>query len=370
MPSGVVSASSAYSKGNEWVAFNNNGSEWRTANGYVDGWIRYDFPRKICIGKYTIVPGTTLTANPKMWLFEGSNDGINWTVLDSKANQTSWTSPADYTIPNKVSYSKYRLNIGQNNGYATFTSLRQVVMYEYVFENKFLISSVDNNYYSIKTSDPYLNLIPPMTSNTSPQGVASASSTEGSNAAYKAFDSLFTVNGWIGANRADQWLAYQFNTPTIINKYTITELYEKSAAPRDWIFQGSNDGAYWDDLDIQTGVTGWSLGVKKEFEFRNSKAYLIYRIFIKSNDGNNTYVSIGEMEMMRNYIGLVSIDGASITENVIIKNGMDKQSIVEMNKDVPEIIFIDSEGEVLGSGKLFKKSIKTSKVPIKNVRIE
>lgn len=372
-PSGVASASSSANAA--WHAFTNSTNDWRTATGQLSGWIRYDFPREVAIGQYSIVPygGTGgVVANPKFWVFEGSNDGVNWMVLDSRSNQTVWTSSVDYTISNKVRYSKYRLNIRENNGHASWVGIRQLMMFEYVFENKFLILSDDSKYYSIKSSDPYLNLIPAMTSSTAPQGVASASSVEGSNAAYKAFDNLFTGNGWIAGSRnlTDQWLAYQFKKPTIINKYTITVTYEKSTAPKDWIFQGSDDGANWNDLDSQTEVTGWSLGVKREFEFSNRNAYLIYRIFINSNDGSSYYVSIGEMEMMQNYIGLISIGGATVSEDIIIKNGMNKQTIVDMNKVIPEKLFFDSESEVLGSGRLFKKSVETSKVPVKKVRIE
>ncbi|MGY5342922.1 discoidin domain-containing protein [Paenibacillus glucanolyticus] len=371
-PSGVVSASSTFSVGNEWVAFTNNSSDWRTANGHVEDWIRYDFPRKVCIGKYSIVPGSTITANPKMWLFEGSNDGINWTILDSKGNQTSWASSADYTIPNRVSYSKYRLNIGQNNGYATFTSLRQVMMYEYVFENKFLISSNDNNYYSINSSDPYLNLIPAMTSDTTPQGVASTSSVMGSNVAYKAFDNLFTGNGWIAdsGNLTDQWLAYQFVKPTILNKYTITVTYEKSTAPKDWFLQGSNDGLNWDVLDTRTGQIDWIISTKREYGFPNNQPYRIYRIFVTSNNGSLYYVHIGEMEMMEDRTSLIVIGNSTPTEKDYLRNGISMGTTIDFNKDMTNTSFVISNSTSLGTGRVFKKSIDTQKMTIKNLKTE
>ncbi|MDH6674239.1 hypothetical protein M2277_004931 [Paenibacillus sp. LBL] len=375
-PSGIVSASSFNALGQDpWKAFDSLvNSNWRSKNGEpLPQWLSYEFTSPIIISAYKVTIGSTFIYTPKSWTFEGSNDGSNWTVLDTRSNITNWSLSSFqlFNFSNTTAYKTYRINLIENNG-GSFTDIYELEMYEIIFDNKFLILSEDSNYYSIKTSDPYLNLIPPMTSSTTPQGVVSSSSVEGANAAYKAFDNVFTGNGWIAANGQlkDQWLAYQFNAPTVINKYTITEQYEKSAAPRDWKFQGSNDGVNWTDLDTRTGVTGWLLGVKREFEFNNSKAYLIYRIFIMSNDGNTYYVSIGEMEMMINYIGLISIEGQTFAEDVIIKKGMGKQTTVDMNKVIPEKIFIDSGSEVLGSGRLFKKSIDTSKVTIKNVLIE
>jgi hypothetical protein len=50
---------------------------------------------------------------PKGWRFEGSNDGSDWTVLDTQANQTHWkvNERRTYNINNHTSYRYYRLYI-------------------------------------------------------------------------------------------------------------------------------------------------------------------------------------------------------------------------------------------------------------------
>ena len=50
---------------------------------------------------------------PKGWRFEGSNDGSDWTVLDTQATQTHWkvNERRTYNINNHTSYRYYRLYI-------------------------------------------------------------------------------------------------------------------------------------------------------------------------------------------------------------------------------------------------------------------
>lgn len=66
-------------------------------------------------------PSTVATSYaPKAWTFEGSDDGIGWTVLDTQTNQTGWATAETrtYSFPTAASYKRYRLNITANNGSA------------------------------------------------------------------------------------------------------------------------------------------------------------------------------------------------------------------------------------------------------------
>ena len=97
-------------------------SKFLTANTYAD--IRFQLDTPIVIKRYFIGSaddsGSSQTArDPKNWTFEGSNDGTNWTVLDTvtgnvfRANSQLFT----FAIPeNTVAYDHYRLNITENNG--------------------------------------------------------------------------------------------------------------------------------------------------------------------------------------------------------------------------------------------------------------
>jgi len=142
-------------------------------------------------------------------------------------------------------------------------------------------------------------IIPQMTSNTTPQGVASASSYYSPHQAWYAFDhTIGASNKWL-ANTSAGWLQYEFPTAEIITQYTIQEPNEglNSRMPKDWTFKGSNNGSDWDILDTITDETGWIQNEKRTYNFSNSTAYKYYRLDVSANNGD-TYLAIGELEMM------------------------------------------------------------------------
>jgi hypothetical protein len=125
--------------------------------------------------------------------------------------------------------------------------------------------------------------IPLMTSNTTPSGIANASSTtnfSGGIGPYGAFDrNLSTL--WESAV-ATAWLSYQFPTGKIIKRYGFFSYFSNSANPRTWTFEGSNDGSTWTTLDTQTNFittisTFYSFDISS-----NVTSYLYYRINISA----------------------------------------------------------------------------------------
>jgi len=142
------------------------------------------------------------------------------------------------------------------------------------------------------------NLIPQMTSNTAPSGVASASSEDGTD--FRAFRGMDRNTGtyWSTAStgRYPSWLRYEFTEPRKIYKYAFTPRGGDAfnGIPRDWILQGWN-GASWDDLHTVTGET-WSNSNRREFLVDNVGEYSRYRIYITMNNGRDwTQISVLEM---------------------------------------------------------------------------
>lgn len=147
------------------------------------------------------------------------------------------------------------------------------------------------------------NAIPVMTSNTAPSGVASASTIYGVGyEAYKAFNNSKTgiSDGWrTASNTKLGWIQYTFDTPKKIAKYTVTPITETTTnAPKDWTFQGSNDGVTWDVLDTQTAQVSWTASEKREFLINENlvKEYSMYKINVINNNGGTT-LTINEIEM-------------------------------------------------------------------------
>ncbi|ASR47218.1 hypothetical protein B4V02_11235 [Paenibacillus kribbensis] len=141
------------------------------------------------------------------------------------------------------------------------------------------------------------NLIPKMTSNTLPSGVASASNEY--SYAYEAFNKGFvTISSAWTSSTTSAWLRYDFSNPVVIEQYVIyPQTTATDRAPKDWTFEGSNDGITWNVLDTQSNITGWVNSTPKKFSFSNSNSYKNYRINITANNGSQ-YLALSELEMM------------------------------------------------------------------------
>jgi hypothetical protein len=97
------------------------GSDWVNASGQTSGWIQYDFGlgNEKIIKRYTIFSGvsngTPDGRAPKTWTFEGSNDGTNFTVLDTQSISGNisgiCSAPSEFDITNQLPFQFYRLNI-------------------------------------------------------------------------------------------------------------------------------------------------------------------------------------------------------------------------------------------------------------------
>lgn len=135
-PSGwTISASSEYSTTPAWKAFRENPREesvgWLT-NSSQTGWIKAALPSAVTVLEYAIIGWSVDNWNtrvPNAWTLEGSNDGTNWTVLDTRTSQaatlTQWLL-ARYKVATPGSYSYYRFNVSANwgNAYMGINSLK------------------------------------------------------------------------------------------------------------------------------------------------------------------------------------------------------------------------------------------------------
>lgn len=70
-------------------------------------------------------------AYPKNWTFEGSSDGVNWTVLDTQTNQSQTLDNVEvvYKTTNTNAYSYYRINISANNGASDYVAISELKFY-------------------------------------------------------------------------------------------------------------------------------------------------------------------------------------------------------------------------------------------------
>lgn len=98
-------------------------------------WYQLSFQDPINLGAYTFTSANDAAdRDPKDWKLLGSNDNINWDVLDIKANQafSGRKMTVRYEFNNTKAYKYYRVAISANNGGTLFqqSEWRVIEFYE------------------------------------------------------------------------------------------------------------------------------------------------------------------------------------------------------------------------------------------------
>jgi hypothetical protein len=127
------------SKDNSGGASSNEGSLKIIDNNvetklYLPGWggswsMQFMFPSATKIKYYGIGSGNdSPDRDPKTWTFEGSNDGVNWTVLDTRSLEQNFFDQKGgqykqmfyYSVATPGSYVYYKYNVSTNFGSGDF----------------------------------------------------------------------------------------------------------------------------------------------------------------------------------------------------------------------------------------------------------
>lgn len=109
-------------EGSSKLIDNNNSTKYLPYNSPFPAtglWMQYEATAAYIPSAYTIVTGNDATdRDPRTWRFEGSNDGQNWTVLDTKTNVSIPQRNFELFVPLTTSegFRFFRLFVTQNNG--------------------------------------------------------------------------------------------------------------------------------------------------------------------------------------------------------------------------------------------------------------
>ncbi|MHA6529130.1 fibronectin type III domain-containing protein [Paenibacillus sp. BAC0078] len=195
--------------------------------------------------------------------------------------------------------------------------MKKLLGFSSIFFVLFLLSLILSVNTSLAEERYSENLIPRMTSATTPSGkVTSSEQWGGGTFNWKAFDGIEqystapeVYSAW-GTTKTTGWLAYEFPTPKKIAKYSISYgaiigTSEFGGQAKNWTFEGSNDGLVWSVLDTQSNVTVWVKNTPKSFVFENDKEYKFYRINVTANNGSSAQtvnLTIHELKMMEKIV--------------------------------------------------------------------
>lgn len=105
--------------------------------------------------------------------------------------------------------------------------------------------------------------------------------------------------GW----QPNMWMMLQLDSAYVLNAYTLTSGNDSpNRDPRDWDFQGSNDGSNWTTLDIRTGNQFAKRLTTYTFELNqpDGKSYSYYRLLVHANNGDGGF-QLTEWRLLQYY---------------------------------------------------------------------
>lgn len=132
-----------------WRAFDGTTARWASNSYTVSTPVIFTVnfkDRKRNIFKYSLKcdnSASYLTQMPKKWEFQGSNDSVTWTTIDTRQNQTSWVAneKREYIVSSPNSYQNYRFNFIENNGNISYIGLEEIELFEKTMGDIFSIPS-------------------------------------------------------------------------------------------------------------------------------------------------------------------------------------------------------------------------------------
>lgn len=275
-PSGVASASSFYASGYEaWKAFDNGGGVWNST-ATSDNWLQYKFENPVKL-EYANIGRISDGYNNKTQIkykIQVSTDGVNWKDVSSEKTAVNETN---VTIPFINAECCVYCRVLQTSG--TYGM------------------SID---YLQFYGSQLVGLVPTMTSNTTPSGVASAS-TETSNAAgvayaYKAFtneapNATTGANYWYSIKTNGEWLEYKFERNVVVKMVKLSVVDTKSGSTMQLKVQAYKNNEWVDISNVET-CTSTGTAMTPEYITCNNDISST-RIRILRTGGTCEYTALG-----------------------------------------------------------------------------
>ncbi|HWL84856.1 MAG TPA: glycoside hydrolase domain-containing protein, partial [Polyangiaceae bacterium] len=93
------------------------------------------------------------------------------------------------------------------------------------------------------------------------------------------------------------WVVYKMAKPVAVVRYAVASANDSPGRdPKDWQFQGSQDGNTWTTLDAQANQNFGSRFQFLQFNFSNTTPYLYYRLNVSANHGD-PIVQLSELQI-------------------------------------------------------------------------
>ncbi len=337
----IASASSFATDGRfPWTAFeSNNTTFWNSSSdnlydsttglylgsnslGGISGeWLKLQMPSAIVLHNYTIHPrlSNANIRNPKEYKLLGSNDNVNWSVLDDRtgsralANWATSTAARTFQTSNVSQAYRYFAIVVTVTGDSGETDRVSTAIQQLEFRTTPVVNNfkTNGNYnVSVSSSHPDFPIRQAFDNVTSGTNFWSSSDSS-ANFAYNGTTGIYSgINNTLVKNitYSGEWLQLKLPKPINIGSFTITPRQDSSLwltrSPRSFVLLGSNDGSNWNLVDEETNVNDWTSATKTFVVNGSGNIYYDhYRIVVRrvgnsDNGSNQTSVQITEMKFI------------------------------------------------------------------------
>ena len=238
------------------------------------GWVRFDAEDAYIVNGYSITSANDFDSrDPKDWIFEGSNNGSSWNTLH-EVNDESFSErflKKEYSFSNQNSYRYYRISITDNQGANIFQFAEWEIFGKPGGSERIDITDTQGTIDAQYTDSPFGEEVDKAIDNSASTKYLSPNST-----------------GWVQYDAKDAY---------IVDGYSMTSANDwDTRDPKDWIFEGSNNGSSWTTLHEVNNESFSDRFLKKEYSFSNDNSYRYYRISITDNHGEDIY-QFAELEI-------------------------------------------------------------------------
>ncbi|HCT77463.1 MAG TPA: alpha-mannosidase, partial [Micromonosporaceae bacterium] len=106
-----------FGEGKEQLVDGDKGTKWLTFA--TTGWVQVKLSSPIAVTKYAMTSANDVPErDPRNWTLQGSNDALNWTIVDTQTDQTfpDRGVTKEYPLTNTQAYLYYRLDVTTNGG--------------------------------------------------------------------------------------------------------------------------------------------------------------------------------------------------------------------------------------------------------------
>jgi len=233
----------------------------------LPAWIQFAYPAPTVKNMYSLTSSfKEPTRDFKDWTVSGSNNGTDWTLLDTRTGHAPWaarSSTIDFYFTNTTAYTYYKLNVTALNG-GTYVQLAEISFGNGVEVLPLVVTASGENV------------------NPAGEGVD------------KLIDGLLNTK-W-SVNTSTAWIQFSYLEAKTWNKYSLTSGNDDPTRDfKDWTLQASNDGIAWTTVDTKTGQSFAARNTTVDFTFSNLSAYKLYKFNVTANNGNTGTTQLSEI---------------------------------------------------------------------------